>query len=136
MTANEAIIDGTVIVDAPIEVVSERILRPEVMERYMVATKVGGFEGARGGELGSEFHCHHGYGVNFLRVVASDKGRQVTLASTGPAGEAFITMRLASQGTERPACGGSGGGSSRQIRMRQRARSKRWRLLRGRATRR
>ena len=132
MTASEATIDGTVIVDAPIEVVSERILRPEVMERYILATKVDGFEG----ELGSEFHCHHGYGVNFLRVVASDKGRQVTLASTGPAGEAFITMRLASQGTERPACGGSGGGSSRQIRMRQRARSKRWRLLRGRATRR
>jgi len=132
VTASEATIDGTVIVDAPIEVVSERILRPEVMERYILATKVDGFEG----ELGSEFHCHHGYGVNFLRVVASDKGRQVTLASTGPAGEAFITMRLASQGTERPACGGSGGGSSRQIRMRQRARSKRWRLLRGRATRR
>ena len=132
MTASEATIDGTVIVDAPIEVVSERILRPEVMERYILATKVDGFEG----ELGSEFHCHHGYGVNFLRVVASDKGRQVTLASTGPAGEAFITMRLASQGTERPACGGSGGGSSRQMRMRQRARSKRWRLLRGRATRR
>ena len=132
MTASEATIDGTVIVDAPIEVVSERILRPEVMERYILATKVDGFEG----ELGSEFHCHHGYGVNFLRVVASDKGRQGTLASTGPAGEAFITMRLASQGTERPACGGSGGGSSRQIRMRQRARSKRWRLLRGRATRR
>jgi len=101
VTANEAIIDGTVIVDAPIEVVSERILRPEVMERYMLATKVDGFEGARGGELGSEFHCHHRYGVNFLRVVASDKGRQVTLASTGPAGEAFITMRLASQGTEK-----------------------------------
>jgi len=132
VTASEATIDGTVIVDAPIEVVSERILRPEVMERYILATKVDGFEG----ELGSEFHCHHGYGVNFLRVVASDKGRQGTLASTGPAGEAFITMRLASQGTERPACGGSGGGSSRQIRMRQRARSKRWRLLRGRATRR
>ena len=132
MTASEATIDGTVIVDAPIEVVSERILRPEVMERYILATKVDGFEG----ELGSEFYCHHGYGVNFLRVVASDKGRQGTLASTGPAGEAFITMRLASQGTERPACGGSGGGSSRQIRMRQRARSKRWRLLRGRATRR
>ena len=97
MTASEATIDGTVIVDAPIEVVSERILRPEVMERYILATKVDGFEG----ELGSEFHCHHGYGVNFLRVVASDKGRQVTLASTGPAGEAFITMRLASQGTEK-----------------------------------
>jgi len=36
-----------------------------------------------------------------LRVVACDKGRQVTLARSGPAGEAFITMRLASQGTEK-----------------------------------
>jgi hypothetical protein len=43
--------------------------------------------------MGTEF--------NFLRVVASDKGRQVTIASTGPACEAFITMRLASQGTEK-----------------------------------
>jgi hypothetical protein len=101
VSAEEAMIDGTVIVDAPIEVVSELILRPEVIESYMLATKVEGFRGARGGELGSEFHCHHGYGVNFLRVVASDKGRQLTLANTGAAGVMFLTMRLASRGADK-----------------------------------
>jgi hypothetical protein len=99
--AEEALIDSTVVVDAPIEVVGERILRPQVIERYMLATKVEAFRGARGGELGSVFHCHHGYGVNFLRVVASDKGRQVTLGNTGAAGVMFLTMRLASQGADK-----------------------------------
>jgi hypothetical protein len=90
----EALIDSTVIVDAPIEVVGERILLPEVIERYMLATKVEGFAGARGAELGSVFHCHHGYGVNFLRVLASDKGHQLTLGNTGAAGVVFLTMHL------------------------------------------
>ena len=101
VTLEEALIDSTVIVDAPIEVVSDRILRPEVIERYMLATKVEGFAGARGGELGSVFHCHHGYGVNFLRVIASDKGRQLTLGNTGAAGVMFLTMRLAGQGADK-----------------------------------
>ncbi len=99
--AEEAIIDSMVIAEAPIEVVGERILRPEVIKRYMIADKVEGFAGARGGELGSEFHCHHGYGVNFLRVVSSEKGRELTLASTGAAGEAYLTMRLASEGPDK-----------------------------------
>ncbi|TMF34375.1 MAG: DUF2652 domain-containing protein [Chloroflexi bacterium] len=92
----EALIDSTVIVDVPIDLVSELILRPEVIERYMLATKVEAFAGARGGELGTVFHCHHGYGVNFLRVIASDKGRQLTLGNTGAGGVMFLTMHLAS----------------------------------------
>jgi hypothetical protein len=97
----EALIDSTVIVDAPIDLVSELILHPEVIERYMLATKVEAFAGARGSELGSVFHCHHGYGVNFLRVVASDKGRQLTLGNTGAGGVMFLTMHLASQGEDK-----------------------------------
>jgi hypothetical protein len=96
--AEEALIDSTVTVDAPIDLVGELILRPEVIERYMLATKVEAFAGARGGELGSVFHCHHGYGVNFLRVLAADKGRQLTLGNTGAAGVMFLTMHLANQG--------------------------------------
>ncbi len=97
----EALIDSTVIVDEQIDLVSDRILLPEVIERYMLATKVEGFPGARGGELGSVFHCHHGYGVNFLRVIASDKGRQLTLGNTGAAGVVFLTMSMASQGADK-----------------------------------
>lgn len=97
----EAIIDSEVLVEAPIAAVGERILRPEVVGRYMLADKVEAFAGARGGELGSVFHCHHGYGINFLRVVSMEKGRQLTLASSGAAGEAHITMRLASEGPDK-----------------------------------
>jgi Protein of unknown function (DUF2652) len=97
----EALIDSTVIIDAPIDLVAELILHPEVIERYMLATKVEAFTGARGGELGSVFHCHHGYGVNFLRVVASDKGRQLTLGNTGAAGVVFLTMQMASKGEDK-----------------------------------
>jgi hypothetical protein len=97
----EALIDSTVIVDAPIDLVSELILHPEVIERYMLAIKVEAFAGARGAELGSVFHCHHGYGVNFLRVVASDKGRQLTLGNTGAGGVMFLTMHLASVGEDK-----------------------------------
>lgn len=97
---DEALIDSTITVDSPIEVVSVKILRPELIQRYMLANKVEGFAGARGEELGSEFHCHHGYGVNFLRVVANEKGRSLTLANTGAAGVAFLTMHLTRQGDQ------------------------------------
>lgn len=101
VSVEEAIIDGQVTVDVPLEVVSELILRPEVIQRYMNAFKVEAYAGARGGELGSVFHCHHGYGVNFLRVASFEKGRQLTLHNTGAAGEAFLTMRLAGDGADK-----------------------------------
>jgi hypothetical protein len=101
VAAEEAIIDSVVIVVAPIEVVSEQILRPEVIQHYMIADKVEGFAGARGGDLGSVFHCHHGYGVNFLRVASYEQGRQLTLHNTGAAGEIYLTMRMASDGADK-----------------------------------
>jgi Protein of unknown function (DUF2652) len=97
----EAIIDGRVIVELPLEMVSELILRPEVIQRYMNAFKVDEVAGARGAELGSVFHCHHGYGVNFLRVASFEKGHQLTLHNTGVAGEAYLTMQLASEGPDK-----------------------------------
>lgn len=102
VSAEEAIIDTVVIAEAPIEVVGELILRPEVMQRYMRADKVEPFEGgARGGDVGSEFHCHHGYGVNFLRVASIEKGRQLTLANTGAGGEMYLTMTMAREGADK-----------------------------------
>jgi hypothetical protein len=97
----EAMIDSLVTAEAPIEVVSELILRPEVIQRYMNATKVEPFAGARGTDMGTEFHCHHGYGVNFLRVASFEKGRQLTLANTGAAGEIYLTMRMAREGADK-----------------------------------
>jgi len=102
VSAEEAIIDSVVIAEAPIDVVGDLILRPEVIQRYMTADKVEPFEGgARGGDVGSEFHCHHGYGVNFLRVASVEKGRQLTLANTGAAGEMYLTMTMAREGADK-----------------------------------
>jgi len=97
----EALIDGRVTVEAPLEKVGEMILKPEVIQRYMNAFQVDEVAGARGTELGSVFHCHHGYGVNFLRVASFEKDRHLTLHNTGAAGEVFMTMHLASEGPGR-----------------------------------
>jgi len=40
VSVEEAFIDDMVIVDEPIEVVSARILQPEVIRHYMLANKV------------------------------------------------------------------------------------------------
>jgi uncharacterized protein YndB with AHSA1/START domain len=90
----EAMIDNEVEVDASIEVVWEGMLEPAVMTRYLMADSVDEFAGARGQDLGSEFHCHHGAGVNYLRVIAVDPGRETTLVSTSPAGDLYVTTRF------------------------------------------
>lgn len=91
----EAIIDDEVVAPlAPAEV-GRRMLEPEVMKRYLMAESVEGFAGARGTELGSEYHCHHGPGMSSqLRVVSLDPGHEVTIVSTSPVGDVYITTRL------------------------------------------
>jgi hypothetical protein len=97
----EAFIDSTVVVEAPIGLVGELMLRPEVMQRYMRADNVEPFAGARGEDIDAVFHCHHGPGVNFLRVADVEKGRRLTLHNTGAGGEVYLTMLLASDGADR-----------------------------------
>ena len=97
----EALIDSLVEVSAPIEVVAERMLQPAVMARYLMADSVDAFAGARGQDVGSEFHCHHGDGINYLRVVSVDSGRETTLFSTSPAGDLYITTRFEVAGPDK-----------------------------------
>src|SRR5207244_1621622 len=56
----EAMVNSDVRVDAPRELVYKLMLIPAVMERYLFADGVDTVPGARGEDLGSEFHCHHG----------------------------------------------------------------------------
>jgi hypothetical protein len=97
----ESLIDSEVEVGAPIEVVAERMLQPDVMTRYLLADKVDAFAGARGQDVGKEFHCHHGASVNYLRVIAADPGRETTLVSTSPAGDLYITTHFEAAGPNR-----------------------------------
>lgn len=91
----EAVIDDEVVVPLKPTEIARRMLEPEVMKRYLMAEGVEGFAGARGTELGSEYHCHHGPGMSSqLRVVSVDPGHELTIVSTSPVGDIYITTRL------------------------------------------
>jgi len=93
----EAFINSSVTVDAPIDLVYRLMLKPDVMERYLFADDVTSTPGARGEELGEEFHCHHGGSLVALRVVALEPERELTLYSDQPT-PMYITTRLSEAG--------------------------------------
>ena len=76
------------------------MLEPDVMQRYLFSDDVVVIPGARGEELGSEFHCHHGGSVVTLRVVSTEPGRELTLYSDQPT-DMYITTRIADEGDGR-----------------------------------
>src|SRR5438046_5461981 len=90
----EAQVNSEVTVDAPIDLVHSLMLEPDVMQRYLFSDDVVVIPGARGEELGSEFHCHHGGSVVTLRVVSTEPGRELTLYSDQPT-DMYITSRIA-----------------------------------------
>lgn len=93
----EALIDSSIVLDAARDVVVKSMLEPEVMSRYLLAEKVDPYAGARGSTLGSEYHCHHGPGaVNVLRVVSIDGDEEMTLVSSSPVGDLYVTTRFES----------------------------------------
>ena len=96
----EAAINSEVVVDAPRASVYRRMLRPDVMERYLFADDVEAVAGARGQELGAEFHCHHGGSMVSMRVVSAEPNRELTLISDQPT-TMHITTRLSDEGAER-----------------------------------
>ncbi|TME18559.1 MAG: DUF2652 domain-containing protein [Chloroflexi bacterium] len=79
VSAEEATLNSEVTVDAPPKLVYKHMLRPEVMERYLLSDNVEAIPGARGEDLGAEFHCHHGGSVVSMRVVSLDPEREITL---------------------------------------------------------
>jgi len=63
------------------------------MERYLFADGVDVLPGARGDDLGSEFHCHHGRSLVSMRVVSLEPQRELTLIADQPT-TMHITTRL------------------------------------------
>ena len=86
--------NSEVIVDAPRASVFKRMLNPTVMERYLFSDDVEAVQGARGEDLGAEFHCHHGGSVVNMRVVAVEPDTQLTLISDQPT-TMYVTTRMA-----------------------------------------
>jgi len=97
VSVDEALVNSSVVVDAPVEVVFKHMLRPAVMQRYLFAESVDAVAGARGEDLGAEFHCHHGGADVSMRVVSVDPGRSVTLTADQPT-TMYITTRLIDAG--------------------------------------
>ena len=93
VTPDEALVNSEVTVDAPRELVYELMLRPQIMQRYLFSENVEKVDGARGEDLGSEFHCHHGGAVVNMRVVSLEPGRELTLIADQPT-TMHITTRL------------------------------------------
>ena len=90
---DEAHINSEVIVRAPRDLVYARMLRPDVMQRYLFSDDVEAVPGARGEDLGAEFHCHHGGSLINMRVVSLEPGRELTLIADQPT-TMHITTRL------------------------------------------
>jgi len=89
----EGFVNSDVTVDAPIGLVFDLMLKPDVMQRYLFADAVDAVPGARGEDLGSEFHCHHGGSVVTMRVVSVDPGTELTLTADKPT-TMYLTTRL------------------------------------------
>ncbi len=97
MTPEEAMVNSEVTVEAPLALVDSLMLERDVMQRYLFADDVVVIPGARGEDLGEEFHCHHGGRVVSLRLVSSEPGRELTLYSDQPT-DMYITTRIADAG--------------------------------------
>lgn len=96
----EAMLSSDTIVGAPIDFVYESMLKPEIMQRYLFADSVDTIVGARGEDLGSEFHCHHGGTMITMRVVSAEPGSELTLTVDKPS-PTYITIRVSDAGSAR-----------------------------------
>jgi uncharacterized protein YndB with AHSA1/START domain len=93
----EAQINSEVIVQSPRASVYRRMLRPDVMQRYLFSEDVEAVPGARGEDLGAEFHCHHGGSLVNMRVVSLVPEQELTLISDQPT-TMHITTRMSDAG--------------------------------------
>jgi uncharacterized protein YndB with AHSA1/START domain len=103
---DEAFVNSEVVVDATAADVYKKMLRPDVMERYLFADDVEKVPGARGEDLGADFHCHHGGSLVSMRVVSLVPGSELTLIADQPT-TMHITTRLTDAGDGRTRVGRS-----------------------------
>ena len=100
VTEEEAVLNSQVTVDAPRANVFKRMLNPRVMERYLFSDGVEAVPGARGEDLGAEFHCHHGGSLVNMRVVSLEPDNELTLIADQPM-TMYITTRMSDAGEGR-----------------------------------
>jgi uncharacterized protein YndB with AHSA1/START domain len=93
----EGFVNSDVTVKAPIALVFDLMLKPDVMQRYLIADAVEAVPGARGEDLGSEFHCHHGGSMVTMRVVSIEPGTELTITADKPT-TMYVTTRLSDTG--------------------------------------
>ena len=93
VSPEEAQINAEVVVSAPRSAVYKRMLQPTVMQRYLFADEVEAVAGARGEDLGAEFHCHHGGRLSNMRVVSLEPDHELTLVSDQPT-TLYVTTRM------------------------------------------
>ena len=93
-------INSDITVNAPLALVDKLMLEPAVMQRYLFSDAVEAIPGARGEDLGSEFHCHHGGSLVSMRVVSVEPGRELTLTADQPT-TMYITTRIGDGGDGR-----------------------------------
>jgi uncharacterized protein YndB with AHSA1/START domain len=96
----EAMVNSEVTVAAPSGLVYRLMLEPDVMQRYLFSDDVETIPGARGEDLGSEFHCHHGGSVVSMRVVSMEAEHELTLVADKPT-PMYITTRIIDAGEGR-----------------------------------
>lgn len=99
---DEAMINSQVEVEAPLHLVDSLMLEPAVMQRYLFSDDVVAIPGARGEEIGEEFHCHHGGSLVNLRLVSRVLGEEMTFYSDQPT-DMYVTTRLVDLGGGRTA---------------------------------
>lgn len=97
---DEAMVNSDVLVEAPLDLVDRLMTEPEVMQRYLFSDDVAMIPGARGEELGEEFHCHHGGSLVTLRLVARERGSELTFFADQPT-DMYVTTRLTDEGAGR-----------------------------------
>ncbi len=93
----EAMINSEVSVEAPLELVDRLMTEPEVMQRYLFSDDVVTIPGARGEDIGEEFHCHHGGSLVTLRLVSREPGKELTFYADQPT-DMYITTRITDEG--------------------------------------
>jgi len=97
VTPEEALVNSEVTVEAPLELVDRLMTEPDVMQRYLFSDDVVVIPGARGEELGEEFHCHHGGTLVTLRLVSREPGRELTFYADQPT-DMYVTTRIRDEG--------------------------------------
>ncbi len=88
---------------APLRKVWELVTDAKARTRWMSVEKVEFQNGARGGLLGAEYHCHHGAGAPVVfRVISVTEPTEMTQVCPFPsAGDIYSTIRLTEDGPGR-----------------------------------